>query len=188
MKKILLGVVLVLSFVLLPSKVYASDTVTVYIFRGETCSHCEEALTYINEHKEEINENIKIATYEVWNNANNGTLQNTVAQKLGVDINGDNYGVPFIVIGEEYIQGYAGVSTYNKIIETAEAYIDNEEYKDVVEQTANELKEEDSNISFEQKGLSDIFSEPNKLVTIIVYTVFGVIVLGFIAMMVFSRK
>ena len=40
----------------------------------------------------------------------------------------------------------------------------------------------------ESRTLNDLYSEPSPVVTIIVYCVFGAIVLGFVAMIVFSRK
>ena len=183
MKKFLLGVILVLSFIIIPKDVLASDKVTVYIFRGSTCNHCEDALNYINNHKDELNENVEIITYEVFENANNSRLQDAVAKKLGVDTTAQDYGVPFIVIGEKYIKGYGGAATFNKMMNMAEDYLDDEDYKDVVKENIKEL-----NINVKGLGLNDLFSEPSKVVTIIVYSVFGAIVLGFACMIIFSRK
>lgn len=188
MKKIVLGLLVLFSFICLPYTVKASDKVTVYLFRGEDCPHCEEALEYMNEHKDEINKNIEIVTYEVWNNKNNSKLQDEVAARLGIDTKAEDYGVPLIVIGEEYVKGYSGVGSYNKIMEIAESYVNNSEYKDLVSEVAKEMQDNNAGMKFESKELSDIFSEPNKVVTIVVYSIFGLIVIGFIAMMVFSRK
>ena len=74
MKKIILGIIMAL-FVLIPTNVLAKDKVTVYMFRGGDCPHCEEAISYIKGHKEEIPENVEIITYEVWENASNSKLQ-----------------------------------------------------------------------------------------------------------------
>ncbi len=167
----------------MPKDVSAKNKVTIYVFRGSTCNHCEEALTYLNNHKNEIDENVEIVTYEVWDNANNSRLQDTVATKLGVDIVGKNYGVPFIVIGNQYISGYNGGSTFNKMMATATDYINDEEYQDVVSETVEEL-----NIKVKSLTLNDLFSEPNKAVTIVIYSIFGAIILGFGAMIIFSRK
>lgn len=188
MKKLFLGVMALLSLVLMPFNVLADDKVTVYLFRGNECPHCEEALEYINEHKDEINKNIEIVTYEVWENQNNSKLQDEVATKLGIDVEAENYGVPLIVIGEKYVEGYSGVSSYNEIMSIAENYVGEKEYKDIVKETANKMSKDNKDMKFDAKGLSDIFSEPNKVVTIVVYSIFGLIVVGFIAMMVFSRK
>ncbi len=183
MKKLFLTIMVVLSLVLLPKEVYAKNKVTVYIFRGYDCPHCEEALENINEHKDDINENIEFVTYEVWKSENNSKLQDAVAKKLEVDTESENYGIPFIVIGNEYIIGYGGTSTYERMISKAESFIDNSDYKDVVKETINELS-----IEVEPTTLQDIFPEPNKIVTIVVYVIFGAAIIGFISLIVFSRK
>ncbi len=184
MKRFLLIILLVMSLVLIPKNAYAeSKKVTIYFFRGQTCEHCEEALNYINEHKDEIDSNIEIKTYEVWKNSNNSKLQEKVAEKLGVDTTSKDYGVPFIVIGTEHIIGYGGVSTYNNIMSIAKSYIDNKDYQDVVEEASKEL-----NLKFEMLGLNDLFYEPSKVVSIVVFSIFGLIIIGFIGMIVFSRK
>ncbi|MCM1052753.1 MAG: hypothetical protein NC483_02080 [Ruminococcus sp.] len=182
MKKLFLTIMVVLCLILLPKEVYAKNKVTVYIFRGYDCPHCEEALEAINEHKDEFNDNIEIITYEVWKNANNSKLQDAVAKKLNIDTESDNYGIPLIVIGDEYIIGGSS-TTYKRIIEIAEDFIDNDEYKDVVKEAINELS-----IEIEPTTLKDIFPEPNKVVTIIVYVIFGVAIIGFVSLIVFSRK
>lgn len=182
MKKVLLLISL-LVFILLPKNVYASNKVTIYFFRGATCSHCEEALEYINNHKDEIDEDIEIITYEVWENANNENLHQAVVEKLDVPDSSKN-SVPFIVIGDIYQIGMNGNKTdFDKILNMARAYVEDENYTDVVKEVLNENK-------FEVKALSldELYSEPNKVVTIVVYSIFGIIVLGIGAMIIFSRK
>lgn len=181
MKKILFSILLILTTVIMPTSVDAKNKVTVYIFRGNTCGHCEEAITYLNEHKHDINEDIEIVTYEVFDNENNYKLQKAVSEKL--ELTEKQMGsVPLIVIGDEYILGF-GSTTYNQIMRTAESYIEDEEYEDIVEEKAKEL-----NLKFDSKTLVELFPEPNKVVTIVVYSIFGAIVLGFAAMIIFSRK
>ncbi len=182
MKKICLMIITVLGIILIPKSVYASNKVTIYIFRGSTCAHCEEAINYIHKHEDEIDPNIEILTYEVWDNKTNASLEEAVAKNLGVDTT-DNFGVPFIVIGKDYIKGYSDSSTFDSMISKAKSYIDNDEYEDIVKKT---IKEE--GLTPEALKISDIFSEPNKMVTIIIYVVFGLIILGFIGMIVFSRR
>ena len=184
MKKILLVLVMVATMFLMPDVASASDKVKIYIFRGNTCNHCEEALNYLNNHKEEINKNVEVVTYEVFKNSNNAKLQDEVATKLGVDINDEKtYGVPFIVIGDQHITGYTGVTTFNTMMSIAEGYIDNDEYKDVVAETSKEL-----NIKVKSMTLDELFQGPSKVATIVVYSIFGIAILGFIVMIVFSRR
>ena len=68
-------------------------------------------------------------------------------------------------------------------MEIAEDYLDDENYKDVVEESVKELNKE-----VKPMTLTELFPEPNKVVTIIVYSIFGLIVLGFAGMIIFSRK
>ena len=181
MKKFLLTLLMLTSLVVLPIKVNAEDTIRVYLFRGSTCSHCEDALEYINNHREEIPENVEIVTYEVWDNDQNAELMDTVADTLEVDKT-DNYGTPFFVVGSEYIKGY-GTGTWEELFDIVSDYKENGGYEDVV---ANTIEEERFDV--EALTLDDLYSEPSMVATIIVYCVFGAIVLGFIAMIVFSRK
>ena len=167
--------------VFLPKNVFASDTITVYLFRGETCSHCEDALEYINNHRDLIPENVEIVTYEVWENEENATLMDTVADLLEVD-KSTNYGTPFFVVGNEYVKGY-GTGTWEELFNYAEDYANEGGYEDVVARTI-----EDEKLEVESLTLDDLYSEPSPVVTIVVYCIFGAIVLGFIAMIVFSRK
>jgi len=181
MKKVLLSILIVLGMVVLPMSVEAKNKVTIYIFRGNTCGHCEEALNYLNEHKDEIDENVEVVTYEVFDNENNYKLQKSVSEKLKLTEK-QMGSVPLIVIGDEYILGF-GNGTYNEMMRIAKDYIEDEEYEDIVAKEVKELK-----LKFDSKTLEELFPEPNKVVTIVVYSIFGAIVLGFAAMIIFSRK
>ena len=181
MKKFLVTLLMLTSLMVLPIKVNADDTINLYLFRGDTCQHCEDALEYINNHREEIPENVEIITYEVWDNDENAKLMDAVADTLEVDKT-DNFGTPFFVIGHEYINGY-GTSTWEELFDIVNDYKENGGYEDVVKSTIQEEK-----LEVEALTLEDLYSEPSMVATIIVYCVFGAIVLGFIAMIVFSRK
>lgn len=182
MKKIVLILLMLTCGFVAPIGAHAaSEPITVYLFRGSTCQHCEDALEYINDHRDLIPENVEIVTYEVYDNEENATLMDTVADSLEVDKT-DNYGTPFFVVGSEYIKGY-GTGTWEELFEIANDYKENGEYEDVVQKTIDEEKFE-----VESRTLDDLYSEPSTVVTVIVYCVFGAIVLGFIAMIVFSRK
>ena len=58
MKKVLF--LMMLMCFLLPINVKAEESVTIYMFKGKTCIHCEQALEYISEHMDEIPKNVKI--------------------------------------------------------------------------------------------------------------------------------
>ena len=59
-----------------------SAKVKVYLFYGDGCPHC--------------------AKYEVWHNSLNKKILNTVASKF----NDEQYGVPYIVVGDKRIIGW----------------------------------------------------------------------------------
>ena len=68
------------------------------------------------------------------------------------------------------------------------AKYDDAEYEDVVAKTINELKKESKDISFTAKTLDDLYAGPSVVVTIIVFAIFGIVLIGFIYMIAFSRK
>lgn len=182
MKKIL---ILILGIIcLMPLQVFAEDKkdITIYMFRRYDCSHCEDALKYFDEHRDLIPDYVTIMTYEVGNNLNNEKLQDAVADYLEVDKT-KNYGTPFFVIGDEYIKGY-GTGTFNELLSIAESFEkEEEEYKDITALVAEEEKLEVKGVDF-----NTLYKKPSAVVTIIVYSIFGIIVLGVVGMILFSRK
>ena len=185
MKKVLLTILVLFSFILMPNMVDAKAKVTIHFFRGYSCSHCESAIEYIENHKKDIPEGIEIVTYEVWKNGNNELLHQALVEKLGVDED-DKDSVPFLVIGNEYQIGLEGTKAdFDEIIEKASKYLDDENYKDIVEETKKEVKKENKGISFTKTVLNPTISP---IVNIIVFTTFGVLIIGFIYLIVFSRK
>ncbi len=181
MKKFIILLLFLTSFIFLPNNVYASDTITVYLFRGNTCQHCEDALEYLNNNRDLIPQNVEIITYEVFQNDANATLMDTVADTLNIDKT-ENYGTPLFIVGNEYIKGY-GTNTWQELFTMAEEYLDSDTYTDVVADTI-ELE----NIDAQAISFTDLYSEPNQLAVIIVYCVFGLIIVGFIVMITVSRK
>ncbi len=80
------------------------DAATILLFRGAGCSHCHEFLEYVtNTIIPKYGDKVKFEIYEVWNNAGNRELFEIVAKYMGTEPGG----VPFIVIGDEYFEGYA---------------------------------------------------------------------------------
>ena len=59
-----------------------SKKINVYIFRGEGCPHCEEALEFFDslEKDEEYSKYYNLVKYEVWNNKDNAKLMEEVAK------------------------------------------------------------------------------------------------------------
>jgi len=171
MKKFLLGMFLFVSFLFIPHVVDAKENVTIYLFRGSTCAHCEEALTYLNDHKDIIPDGVEFLTYEVWENKNNEKVREMVAKKVNVE---EKYrsSVPLFVVGDHHIIGYNSPSDFQELIGYATKYQNDGDYKDLVKESIKEL-----NVDVKSMNLEQIFPEPNKVVTIVVYSVFAIVLL-----------
>lgn len=103
-----------------------SSEVTMYIFFGDGCPHCAELNEYIN--SDSFFKDVKIVKYETWYDANNQELVKKVGKKLGVEVNG----VPFIVIGNKYFEGYSS-SMNDEIKNTITSYKNKKsKYTDIV--------------------------------------------------------
>lgn len=103
--------------------------VTVYIFRGEGCPHCEsviEFMTSIFNHYDYL----EVKSLEIWYHEDNSLLARKVAEKFNVELTG----VPFIVIGSEYqVSGFA-TSMEDELKEAIVSAYQNDAYQDVVEE------------------------------------------------------
>lgn len=108
--------------------------INVYMFRGEGCPHCEEALEFFDSlsQDEEYSNYYKLVTYEVWNDQDNAKLMEEVADAF----NEQASGVPYIIIGEKTFSGYAS-SSDDEIKNAIKTAYENEEYKDVVKEVKN---------------------------------------------------
>ena len=80
----------------------SDDKVNVYLFRGSSCSHCFDAVTFFASIAEEYGEYFNLKTFEVWSNTDNADLMNKVGEKLGDEVSG----VPYIVIGKKSWSGF----------------------------------------------------------------------------------
>lgn len=102
-KKITIIFVLFFAFFLC-MKVNAKE-VNVYMFYGKGCPHCEEATEYLNSIKEKYD--INLIRYEVWYDESNQNKMNDIAKYLDFTVKG----VPFVVINNTPISGYAKGTT-----------------------------------------------------------------------------
>ena len=115
--------------------------VTIYLFRGKGCGYCHKFLEYAaGTLMKKYNNKINIVTYEVWYNEANGNLFQGVAEMLG----GSADGVPFIIVGDKFWNGYA--EDMNSEIESAieSEYAKSEKYdalNEYVNYDANKEKE-----------------------------------------------
>ena len=182
MKKIIISIITIMLLILPINAKAESNEVTIYMFRSTQCNHCEDALEYLNENKDSIPEGVKLKTYQVYQNSNNIKLLEQIQKDLNFEEK-DIGSIPLFIIGEEYIFGYSGPADIKKAFNLAEEAKNDSEYKDIVKETISKLSLKD-----EYMMLDEIFSEPSKVATMIVFGIFGAIVLGFGAMIIFSRK
>lgn len=126
------------------TNVNEAKAVTVYVFRGEGCPHCEEALEFLSGLQEKYNY-LKVVSYEVWKNEANSDFHDEVIKDLNLQV---QTGVPLIIIGDDYyLYGFTsnkGEELENKI---KEAY-ENDNYTDKVGELSKttDLKIEPENI------------------------------------------
>ena len=114
------------------TKVSCDKQVTVHLFWGNGCPHCEAAIEYFDSIKDTYGDCFKLEKYETWHDADGKKLLEDVASYFGEDVRG----VPYIVIGEDTFSGYS--STMNEKLENAiTSNAKSEEYVDAVEKVKN---------------------------------------------------
>lgn len=119
-----------------------NDIITIYMFKGDGCPHCEDATKYFESIKNDL-KNIEVISYEVWYNSNNKELMQNVADKLNIEVSG----VPFFVIGSYATTGF---DTGDKLINTAQELLKDKDYKDIVKEVL-----EDNKIDAEGKKITN---------------------------------
>ncbi len=98
MKKIL---IFLTAFLIIPLGADAKS-VTINLFYGQECPHCEEEQEYLEQIKDRYGDNVDIKKYEVWHNTSNDKLLTKVREVL----KNDDKGVPYTVIGDTGLTGY----------------------------------------------------------------------------------
>jgi thiol-disulfide isomerase/thioredoxin len=104
--------------------------VTMYVFYGNGCPHCEELEEYIAttlKKDSRVKDYLEVKYYETWYDETNQQVLTTIGSALGVDIKG----VPFVLIGDDYFSGY-GSQMNEEIVSKIQAQKDNSKYVDVV--------------------------------------------------------
>ncbi|MBE6157025.1 MAG: hypothetical protein E7161_04720 [Firmicutes bacterium] len=199
MKKVILSTIaIMLMFVMMPfvraiekPEVTDHEKVTIYIFRGEGCGHCQNAISYFYSLGDEYADYLEVKAYEVWKNANNASLAKDVAAEVGTSFTG---GVPLIVVGEKYVGGF-GEGTGAELIQYALDYYQDEEYRDVVEEKlANKSYDEtvetiaEAAISEGLIGGNAATQETGKYDTLIIIGIFVVLIGGFAGLVIAGKK
>ncbi len=77
--------------------------INIYLFYSYTCPHCHDEIEYFKKLEEKYKDKINIYKYEVMKNKDNLTMMNASKDLFEVT----STGVPFTVIGKEYILGFS---------------------------------------------------------------------------------
>ena len=144
-KRLLL--VLLVAVMVIPFAVRAegeTNKVTIYMFRGEGCPHCEEALEWFDSLDKKTADKINLVQYETWYDTDNASLMKKVAKAMGDDTS--SLGVPYIVVGDKSFIGFAD-SYKDQLLNKVNELYGKEDVYDVMEhldETKKETKENDS--------------------------------------------
>lgn len=94
------------------STIENKEPIKVYEFYGSTCSFCLALNNWFDSIENEYGMYYNLIKYEVWNDSYNKELMQAVADELDTTVQG----VPFVIIGDNYVFGFSESSTPNTII------------------------------------------------------------------------
>lgn len=116
MNKGLKLILLAITFFILPFSVSAKE-VTLNLFYGRECPHCEAEQEYLEELQKEYGDELIINKIEVWHNGENSNFLKEVKKAL----NSKSQGVPYTVVGMQDLLGYneSMKADIKEMIETA---------------------------------------------------------------------
>lgn len=126
----------IVSFLLVMPSVSATDTVNVYLFRGEGCPHCEDEMEFLDSIQKDY-PYMHVIKYEIWENPDNAAL----ADKVKARIDSSSKGVPFLVIGDKSFTGFD--ESRKTDIRRALEYYETEKAPDIVADVLNGIPEKE---------------------------------------------
>ena len=95
------------------------NKISIYFFHGETCPHCAGEREWMEKTLKKKYDNIKIYSFEVYNNAKNKTKLTKLMDHYKVN----NSGVPVTIVGKQVIVGWLDAKTSGaKIIDAIDGY------------------------------------------------------------------
>src|SRR4030067_3749262 len=113
LKKLLVCLIGLMFLTMAVVPVLAQNHDWVEFFWAEGCPHCAKEKVFLTELKTKYPD-LVIKSYEISQNLVNALL----LQQRGRDLNADVSGVPFTIIGDEYVSGFRDNETTGKEIET----------------------------------------------------------------------
>lgn len=93
--------------------VYAKRPATIILFYSDSCPHCQNVETYINENG--VKDKIKFEEKEVSQNQANAALLERKAKECGLDT-AQGLGVPFFFTGKDCLMGDEPIINYFKAL------------------------------------------------------------------------
>ena len=159
-------------------KANAAEPINFYIFYGDGCPHCEAAMEYLDSLDEAERAKFNLIKYEVWANSDNASLMTSVAKLMGEDT--DKLGVPFMVIGDQTLVGYA--DDYSEKLITAaidKAYEATDRYD-----LANKI---DLSSGTVDEGSDNPTATPDTSNDTTTLLALGIIVIGVVGLVVFAK-
>ncbi len=200
MKKVFLGFLVALSLFVMPGVKADEDLpvitdhekVTVYLFRSSSCGHCHDFLEYFAQNYYKYQDYFEIVSFEV-SDGENYELMSAVKERMGADVDGR---IPYIVIGNSFDQLGFGTDGQEIIDEALAAYQD-ESYQDYVgsiieeegyEPSDETLEEAAESLGINVVGLNGEDPEAGLSDGAIVAIIFGILILGFGGLVLYSRK
>ena len=200
MKKVFLGFLVAISLLVMPNVSATEDLpvitdhekVTVYLFRSSTCGHCHDFLEYFAQNYYKYQDYFEIVSFEV-SSGENYELMSTVKERMVAELDGR---IPYIVIGNSFDKLGFGTDGSEIISEALAAYQD-ESYEDLVGSIIEEegyepddetLEEAAKSLGINVIGLNG--EDPNAGISdgAIVAIIFGILILGFGGLVLYSRK
>ncbi len=106
-------VILAVAAIFIGAIIYAKRPTTMILFYSDSCPHCQNVETYINENG--IKNKIKFEEKEVAQNQTNATLLERKAKECGLDT-AQSLGVPFFFDGQECLMGDEPIINYFKAL------------------------------------------------------------------------
>lgn len=85
---------------------FDSGKVNIYFFWGNGCPHCENLWEYFGELEEQYGDKFVVYGFEVWDNDDNLTIKDKLAEAVGDDDRIGNDTVPYFIIGDRSYLGY----------------------------------------------------------------------------------
>ncbi len=151
------------------------EKINIYIFHGDGCQFCAGALAFFDSIEEEYGAYYNLVKFETWHNEKNANVLDQLSEHY--NIAEKKRGVPFILIGDKYFNGYD--SAWDDDIKQAiMTEYNNEKRSSVVADYVKYLVPDGSTQAPEEEKNNDA----------VILVVTACIIVGAVGLIVFARK